>query len=79
VLSTLRAALTVQMGKLEAVNRRQHETYGIPYSKETDTMLLSLARFLDNCSIKLDCERCVCWPDELKSFLGELRPGGLFS
>ena len=80
VLETLRAALTVQMGKLEAVNRKAFAAYGVPYDAASDAMLLSLSRFLDNAAGKLDNERCVCWPDELKSFLGELKAaGGLFS
>ena len=80
VLETLRAALTAQMEKLEATNRKQHAAYGIPYAPESDAMLLSLSRFLDNAAGKLDNAACVCWPDELKSFLGEIKPaGGLFS
>ena len=79
VLETLRAALTAQMEKLEATNRKQHAAYGIPYAPESDAMLLSLSRFLDNAGAKLDNAACVCWPDEMKSFLGELKPaGGLF-
>ena len=80
LLETLRAALTAQMEKLEATNRKQHAAYGIPYAPESDAMLLSLSRFLDNAGTKLDNERCVCWPDELRLFLGEIKPaGGLFS
>jgi hypothetical protein len=80
VLETLRAALTAQMGKLEAVNRKAFAAWGVPYDAANDAMLLSLSRFLDNAAGKLDNERCVCWPDELKTFLGELKPaGGLFS
>ena len=80
VLETLRGALSAQMEKLEAVNRKQHAAYGIPYAPESDAMLLSLSRFLDNASTKLDSERCVCWPEELRAFLGEIKPaGGLFS
>jgi hypothetical protein len=80
ILDTLRTALTAQMGKLEAVNRKAFAAWGVPYDAANDAMLLSLARFLDNAAGKLDNERCVCWPDELKTFLGELKPaGGLFS
>ena len=80
VLETLRAALTAQMEKLEAVNRKAFAAYGVPYDAANDAMLLSLARFLDNAGTKLDNAACVCWPDELKSFLGEIKPaGGLFS
>jgi hypothetical protein len=80
ILDTLRTALTAQMGKLEAVNRAAHGKFGVPYAPETDAMLLSLARFLDNAAGKLDNAACVCWPDELRAFLGEIKPaGGLFS
>ena len=80
LLETLTAALTAQMEKLEATNRKAFAAYGVPYDAASDAMLLSLARFLGNAAIKLDNPACICWPDELRAFLGEIKPaGGLFS
>lgn len=80
LLETLRAALKAQMEKLEVTNRKAFAAYGVPYDAASDAMLLSLARFLDNAAGKLDNPACICWPDELRAFLGEIKPaGGLFS
>ena len=78
ILAGLESALGEEIDRLENANRAMAEKYGIPYDREQDYVLKGLARFGANARARLDNQRNVQSPAELREFLGELKTAGLF-